>query len=147
MTEEILLAEMAKFRAKLVRDAGVIVNHQSDIGLLCYGKNRQRHVTNCLKGRILRAELDQISATVAQLLGDEFGRAAIKIGGVDERVEPAIREWFHRVLVNIVSHSQFERRTSAANGPLQMGENIIQWSQRAQARRRENARSQARAMA
>src|SRR5437899_13026503 len=127
MTEEIVMAEMAKFRVELASDGEVIVNHQPDIGLLCYGKNRQRHATNCLKRRIFRAELDQISATIAQLLGDEFGRAAIRIGGVDETVELAIREWFHRVLVNIVRHSQFERRTSVANGPLQMGENIIQW--------------------
>jgi len=69
--------------------------------------------------------LDQVSAAIAKVLGNGLGRAAIQVGGVHESIEPAIGKRFHRVLVNIVCHSQFERRTSVANDPLKAGANII----------------------
>src|SRR6266481_413750 len=119
MAEEILLAKMAQFSANFASDGEMIVNDQADVGSLCYGNNRQRHLMNCFKGQVFCAQLDQVSAAIAKLLGDEFGRAAIQIGGVHEGVKPAISERFHRVWENIVCQSQFERRASAAIGPLE----------------------------
>src|SRR5947209_2720720 len=125
LAEKVFLAKVAKFSADLAGDGKMIVDDQADVGSFCNGKNRLCHAANFFEGRIFRAELDQISATVAKLLRDEVGRSAIQIGGVHESVEPAIGERFHRVWVNMVCQSQLERRRNAANGPLKAGANII----------------------
>src|SRR5215813_281964 len=98
----------------------MIVDDETDVGSLCYGENCLCDFTNFFEGRILRPELDQIRAAVAKLLGDKFGRAAIQVRAIDESVESAIGEGFHRVFVNIVCQSKLECRTSVANGPLKI---------------------------
>jgi hypothetical protein len=93
--KKILLAEMAKFRAEVARDFQMVIDHQANV---CAARDRQnpfRQRADFVRRRIFCAELDQIAAAVAKLLGDEFGRAAMQVGRVHEGVKFAIRERFH----------------------------------------------------
>src|SRR4051812_44664417 len=101
---------MAELRADCAGDGKMIVNDQAQSGAGSDWQDGFGHATNFFERRLLCAKLNQVSATIAELLRDEFRRASVEIGSVNKGVEPAIGEWFHRVLVNIVCHSQPERR-------------------------------------
>ncbi len=93
--EKILLSQMAEFRAEVACDFQMVVDDEADV---CVSGDRQnffRHAPDFLGRRIFCAQLDQIAAAVAQLLRDNFRRAAMQIGRVHEGVKFAVRERFH----------------------------------------------------
>ena len=93
--KKIFLSQVAKFRAEVARDFQMVVDDEADVRAARDGQDFFRHGADFIRRGFLGAKLDQIAAAVAELLGDEFGRAAIQIGRVHERVELAIRERFH----------------------------------------------------
>ena len=93
--KKIALAEMAKVRIQFSRNIQIIVDDQSDIRTPSNGQNRFGHRTNFIGRGFFGAELDQIRTAVAELLRNEFRRAAMQIGRVNERIKPAIGERFH----------------------------------------------------
>ena len=86
---------MANFRADFARDFQMVVDDEADVGAARDGQNFFRHRADFFGRRFFGAQLDQIAAAVAELLRDEFGRAAMQIGRVHEGVEFAVRERFH----------------------------------------------------
>ena len=46
---------------------------------------------------MFRTQLDQVRATIAKLLCNNFRRAAMQVGRVHEGIKPAVGEWFHFV--------------------------------------------------
>lgn len=93
--KKILLAEMAEFRPDFLGDGQVIVDDESDIGAARSPENLFRHAADFFRRRLFCAELDQIRATVAKLLHDNFRRAAVQVSRVHKRVKPAFRKQFH----------------------------------------------------
>ena len=90
---------MTKIRTDFARNIQIIVDDQSDVRAACDGQNRFRHCTDFIGRGFFGAELDQIGAAVAELLRDNFRRAAMQIGRVNEGIKPAIREWFHEMIL------------------------------------------------
>ena len=86
---------MTKIRADFAGDVHVIVDDQSNVCMAYDGQNRFCHRTNFIGRGFFGAELDQIRAAVAKLLCNNFRRAAMEIGSVNEGIKPAIRERFH----------------------------------------------------
>ena len=93
--KKILLAQVAKFRAGFSRDVQMVVDDQADFCPASDGQNRLRHPADFVGRGFFGAELDQIRAAVAKLLGKDFRRAAMEVGRVNKSVKPAVREWFH----------------------------------------------------
>ena len=87
---------MAKFRAQVACDLQMIVDDQADARTPGDGQNFFRQPPDFVRGGIFGAQLDQIAAAIAQLLRDEFRRAAMQVGRVHEGVKFAVRERFHR---------------------------------------------------
>src|SRR5271156_602743 len=93
--KKILLSQVAEFRAKFARDLQMVVDDESDV---CAFGDRQdffRHAPDFIGRRIFCAQLDQITAAIAELLREKLGRAAMQIGRVHEGVKFAVRERFH----------------------------------------------------
>ena len=86
---------MAKFRASLSRDVQMVVDDQADVCAPGDGQNRLRHSADFVRRGFFGAELDQIRAAVAKLLGKDFRRAAMEVGRVNKSVKPAVGERFH----------------------------------------------------
>ncbi len=89
--KKILLPQMAKLCAKFIRDFQLIVDDQTDVRAARDRQNLFRHAPDFIGRRIFRAQLNQIAAAVAELLCDEFGRAAMQVGRVHEGVKLAVR--------------------------------------------------------
>ena len=86
---------MTKFSAGFARDVRMVVDDQSDVRATRDGQNRLGHVADFIRCGFFGAELDQIRAAIAKLLREDFRRAAMEVGRVNERVKPAVRERFH----------------------------------------------------
>ena len=93
--KKIFLSQVAKFRAKFARDFQMVVDDKPDVRAFGDRQDFFRHAPDFFGRRIFGAQLDQIAAAVAELLRDEFGRAAMQIGRVHEGVKFAVRERFH----------------------------------------------------
>lgn len=93
--KEILLAEMAEFRADLLGDVQMVVDDQADVGALENGLNLFGEAEDFVRRRILGAQLNQIRAAIAELLHDFRHIAPVQVSGVDEGVEAAVSEGFH----------------------------------------------------
>ncbi len=106
--EEILLAQMAKFRAGVARDVQMVVDNQSDVCAARDGQNLFNHLPDFVRRGFFGAELDQIRAAVAKLLRKNFRRAAMEIGCVNKCVKPAVGERFHgdNVTTKHTKHTQ-----------------------------------------
>ena len=92
--EKILLAQVAEIRAAFGRHIGVIIDHQSDSlpcgdcpQLLC-------DLSHFVPGPALRPPLDEIAPTQAELPAQVLGGPPVQVGGIDKRVETAVRERF-----------------------------------------------------
>ena len=73
----------------------MIVDDEADIGAAGDGQNLFRHAADIIGRGIFGAELDQVAAAIAELLGDGFRRAAMQVGRVHEGVKFAICQRFH----------------------------------------------------
>ena len=93
--KKILLAQVAEFRAGFPGDFRKIIDDQADFRAAGDGQNRLGHAADFIRRRTFGAQLDQVRATVAKLLGKDLRRAAMEIGRVNERVKAAVRERFH----------------------------------------------------
>jgi len=93
--EKILLAQVAEFRAQLARDFQMVVDDQARVRAARDRQDFFRHAADFSGRRIFRTQLDQVAAAIAELLRDEFGRAAIQMGRVHKGVKLAVRERFH----------------------------------------------------
>ena len=93
--EKIFLPQMTEFRTEVTGDGQVVVDDQADAGAARDGQNGFRHSADFVRRGFLCAELDQIGAAVAELLGHSFRHAAVQPGRVHKRVKPAISERFH----------------------------------------------------
>ena len=84
--EKIFLAKMTKIGVNVSRDRQVIVDDESDVGVPRDRKENSREAPDFFDRSSFRAQLDQVSAAVAQLLRDQRRFAAVKIGSVHERI-------------------------------------------------------------
>ena len=93
--EEILLAQVAEWRASFRRNSRMVIDDQPDSGA---GGDRQHcfgHSANWVRSGVLGAKLNEVGATVAELLSDLWRSSTLEISRVNERVETALGEWFH----------------------------------------------------
>jgi hypothetical protein len=106
--KKIILAQVAVFRADFKGDVRVVIDDQSDAGAAGDGQDGFGHAADLIGGGILGAELDQVRAAVAKLLRQNPGRAAMKEGGVHERVKPAVGKRFHgdNLAMNHAKHTK-----------------------------------------
>jgi hypothetical protein len=93
--KKIFLSQVANLRAHFSRDFQMVVDNQADVRTLRDWQNLLRHAPDFIGRRIFGAQLDQVAAAIAQLLRNEFGRAAMQVGRVHEGVKFAIAERFH----------------------------------------------------
>jgi hypothetical protein len=110
--EEILLAQVAKFRAGFARNVQMVVDDQPDVRAPRDGQNRLGHPADFVRRGFFGAELDQIRAAVAKLLRKDFRRAAMEIGRVNKSVKPAVRERFHKTSL-ITKHTKHTKEFAA----------------------------------
>ena len=96
--KEFLLAQVAKFHAEIVGNVHMIVDDQSNVRAARDGQDRLGHATDFIGRGCFGAELDQIRTAVAELLRDDFRRAALQTGRVHERIKPAVGERFHGII-------------------------------------------------
>ena len=94
--KKIFLSQVTKLRAEVARDFQMVVDDEADVRAARDGQNFFSHGADFIGRGFFGAKLDQIAAAVAELLRDEFGRAAVQVGRVHESVELAIRERFHK---------------------------------------------------
>src|SRR5664280_1554928 len=114
--EEILLAQVAKFRAGLSRDIQMVVDDQADFCPPSNGQNGLRHPADFVRRGLFGAELDQIRAAVAKLLGKDFRRAAMEVGRDNKSVKPAVRERFHGASLT-TKHTKHTKEFTAPRNP------------------------------
>jgi len=93
--KKIFLPQMAEFRAEVAGDIRVVVDDQADAGGAGDGQDGFGEPANFGRGGVFGAQLDEVGPALAQLAGDERGVAAVQKGGVNERVQAAVRQWFH----------------------------------------------------
>ena len=93
--KKIFLAQVAEFRANFARDFQMVVDNQADVGTARDGQDCRGHAADIVGRGFLGAELDQVRAAVAQLLGKDLRRPAVEIGRVNKCVKAAVRERFH----------------------------------------------------
>ena len=93
--EEVFLPQMAKISADFAGDVPMIVYDQSDPGPMEHGQDLFGQAAHFIGGGAFGAELNQIRAAITQLPGDCRGLARSEPGGVDERVEAALRQRLH----------------------------------------------------
>jgi hypothetical protein len=80
---------MAEFGAEFLGQRGVVIDHQADAGSPRYRENGFGQAADFVEGGVFGAELDEVSAAVAELPGDELRRAAMQVSGINKGVEPA----------------------------------------------------------
>ena len=93
--EEIFLPQMAKVSADFAGDVPMIVYNQTNIGPMKHRQDFFGQAAHFIGSCAFGAKLNQIRAAVAQLPGDGGGLARSEIGGVNESVEAALRQWLH----------------------------------------------------
>src|SRR5262245_5157568 len=94
--KKILLAKMTKVRADILSDGAMVVDDESNVGPL---QNRENHVsqsTNFIHRRRFGSELNQICATVAQLLDNLIRCPAVQVSCIQKGIEPAFGKRLHR---------------------------------------------------
>ena len=94
--KKILLPQMADIRAHFARDVQMIIDDEADARAFGDRKNLLRQPPDFVRGRMFGAQLDEITAALAELLRHELGRTALQIGRVHKGVKLAIRQRFHR---------------------------------------------------
>jgi len=90
--KKILLSEMADQRASLQGDFRMIVNDQTHFIAFGDRQNSFGQSTNFGTRKIFGAKLDQIGAAITKLPRDRFSTSTIKIGCINESIEPAFRK-------------------------------------------------------
>ena len=93
--KEILLSEVTGESAQLPGNLRVVVNYQSDPGLVCNGQDGLCKTKNLFGRGILGAELNQVGATIAKLTCNLLGFATTQVGSIDKRVKGAVPDTFH----------------------------------------------------
>ena len=93
--KEIFLPEMAKGRAELQRELGMIVDDETDAGALTNRKQFPGDALNVFDLAALGPKLDQVSATVAKLARDFLRRTPMQVGRIDKGVEVTIAQRLH----------------------------------------------------
>ena len=107
--EEIFLSQVADVGTDCFRDVQVVVDDEAGVGAADDGLDPFRETADLIGRRIFGAQLDEVAPAIAQLLRDEFGRAAMKVGRVDEGVQFAIHERFHEVILT-TKYTKYTKR-------------------------------------
>ena len=89
--KEVLLAQMAEFRAQFPRNGKMIVDDQPDTCPLRHRHNRLSQTANFCDRQFLGAQLNQVGTPIAKLLGHALRRAPAQKGGIHKGVKPAFR--------------------------------------------------------
>ena len=88
--EKIFLPKMAELRADFRRNREIIVDDQANARAPRDRQDGFGHPAHFLGRGIFGAELDQVRAAVAKLLGNPLRLASMQVSGVNERIKPAI---------------------------------------------------------